>query len=65
MSSDQRQPKILFSQDQIAWLERMFPEETNIGRHDEILFNRGQRSVLKRIKEQTRVEIRIVPIGLS
>lgn len=54
--------KIRFSQEQIQYLERMFPEQISLGKHDEIVYQRGQRSVLQLIKEQNKVEVRLVPI---
>jgi len=54
--------KIRFSQEQIQYLERLFPEQISLGKHDEIVYQRGQRSVLQLIKEQSKVEVRLVPL---
>jgi len=54
--------KIRFTQEQIQYLERLFPEQVGLGKHDEIVYQRGQRSVLQLIKEQNKVEVRLVPL---
>lgn len=54
--------KVRFTAEQIQYLEKIFPEQTGLGKHDDIVYQRGQRSVLQYIKEQCRVEVRLVPI---
>lgn len=61
MSSDQKRQRVMFSQAQIDWLERIYPEVTSLDKHDELVYRQGQRSVLARIKQESQVEVRIVP----
>jgi hypothetical protein len=65
MSSDQK--KVTFSVEQIDWLEQQFPElqflpEASLG---ELQHAQGQRSVIHRIKQVSRVEARNVPIPVK
>lgn len=63
MSSDQKQRnRIRFQQEQIEWLESQFPEITMLSTPEELTYHAGQRSVLARIKTETQVEVRIVPV---
>jgi hypothetical protein len=60
--SSSTKPTIRFTQEQIEWLEKEFPERSDKQPADEIQYQRGQRSVLSRIKQQCRVEQRLVPV---
>lgn len=55
-------PTIQFSQEQIEWLEKEFPERSDLCSVGEMTHRTGQRSVLSRIKQQCRVEQRLVPV---
>jgi hypothetical protein len=59
MSSDQ---KVTFTREQIEWLEREFPEDPYEESSDQLIRKAGQRSVLARIKQISRVETRYVPV---
>lgn len=59
MSSAQKNP-VRFTQDQIEWLERTFPEITATTDKEELLYNAGKRYVLSVIKEHVKVGIRYV-----
>lgn len=61
MSSSTKQP-VVFSQHQIEWLEKEFPERSDLCSVGEMTHRTGQRSVLARIKQQCKVEQRLVPI---
>lgn len=61
MSSSTKQP-IQFSQSQIEWLEKEFPERSDLVSVGEMTHRTGQRSVLARIKQQCKVEQRLVPV---
>jgi hypothetical protein len=63
MSSDQK--RIMFTQEQIEWLERMYPEVTGNYPEDELRYRAGQRNVLARIKQECHVEVRLVPVQRS
>lgn len=57
MSSDQ---KVTFTQEQIDWLEKEFPELTLNAPASEMRYQRGIRSVIARIRQVSRVEVRYV-----
>ena len=59
MSSDQ---KVTFTREQIEWLERTFPEDPYEEDPEMLIRKAGQRSVLARIKQISRVETRYVPV---
>ncbi len=61
MSSSTKIP-IQFSQIQIEWLEKEYPERSDLAPADDLIYRNGQRSVLARIKQQCRVEQRLVPV---
>lgn len=61
MSSSTKQP-VVFSQQQIEWLEKQFPERSDLCSVGEMTHRTGQRSVLACIKQQCKVEQRLVPI---
>lgn len=61
MSSSTKIP-IQFTQAQIEWLEKEFPERSDLCPVGEMAHRTGQRSVLARIKQQCRVEQRLVPV---
>jgi hypothetical protein len=63
MSSDQKRIRIPFTQAQIEWLERLYPEVTSQSTEQEMLYRAGQRSVLSRIKQESQVEVRLVPVN--
>lgn len=60
--SSSTKPAIRFTQEQIEWLEKEFPERSDVQPTEDILHRCGQRSVLARIKQQCRVEQRLVPV---
>lgn len=60
MSSDQK--NVTFTVEQIDWLEKQFPERMGLYEDREMVLVAGQRSVLQRIKQVSRVETRNVPI---
>lgn len=60
MSSAQKQ-EVRFTQEQIQYLEKLYPEITTQAPYQDVLFRMGQRSVLARIKELSKVEVRLVP----
>lgn len=60
MSSDQK--NVTFTVEQIDWLEKQFPERMGLCEDREMVLVAGQRSVLQRIKQVSRVETRNVPI---
>ena len=62
MSSDQKRSRIVFTQVQIEWLEKLYPEITTLADGPEMLHRAGQRSVLARIKQESNVEVRHVPL---
>lgn len=62
MSSDQKRNRIVFQPAQLEWLEKLFPEVTSLMNHDELVYRQGQRSVLSRIKSESNVEVRLVPV---
>lgn len=62
MSSDQKRNRIVFQQEQIEWLERIFQEVSSLAEPLEMAHRAGQRSVLARIKQESQVEVRYVPI---
>lgn len=62
MSSDQKRNRIVFTQEQIQWLERLYPEITSNDSPEDLRYRAGQRSVLSRIKQESRVEVRLVPV---
>lgn len=62
MSSDQKRNNIVFNQAQIEWLEKLYCEVTSLSTHDELVYRAGQRSVLAKIKQQSSVEVRLVPV---
>lgn len=49
-----------FSQEQIAWLEGMFPEQTTLADPQELARQLGIRHVLNIIRQQSKVEVRYV-----
>lgn len=59
MSSDQ---KVTFTREQIEWLENQFPESLWEENANDMFRKAGQRSVLARIKQISRVETRYVPV---
>lgn len=61
MSSDQ---KVSFTREQIEWLESQFPELywDSTATATELFMAAGQRSVLARIRQISRVEVRYVPV---
>lgn len=63
MSSAQKQPDIRFTIQQIEWLEKMYPEITALESADKMAYNLGQRSVINRIKIQSKVVNRNVSIA--
>lgn len=62
MSSDQKRNRIVFQQEQIEWLERIFPEISSLAEPLEMAHRAGQRAVLARIKQESNVEVRHVPV---
>jgi hypothetical protein len=62
MSSAQKIP-VKFTQEQINWLEQMFPEICHLGDPQGMAFNAGKRFVLSVIRRQAKVETRYVVSG--
>lgn len=60
--SSSTKPTISFSQAQIEWLEKEYPERSDLVSVGEMTHRTGQRSVLARIKQHCRVEQRLVPV---
>lgn len=55
--------KIKFSAEQIRYLDSMFSEVSTSGQsYGELQFRAGQRNVLAFIKQQSDVEVQIVPV---
>lgn len=63
MSSDQK--RVMFTQEQIEWLEKLYPEVCTNDSDADMRYRAGQRSVLARIKQQCHVEVRLVPVQRS
>lgn len=63
MPSAQKQPDVRFTIQQIEWLERIYPEITALEDHGKMAYNLGQRSVINRIKQQSKVVNRNVSIA--
>lgn len=62
MSSAQKIP-VKFTQEQINWLEQMFPEVCSLGDPQEMAHNAGKRFVLSVIRQHAKVETRHVISG--
>lgn len=60
MSSAQMRQKVMFSQEQIQWLEQQFPEDPTLTDPQKIQQKQGERKVLMLIRQQSNVEVRYV-----
>jgi hypothetical protein len=58
--SNQKKPR--FSQEQIEYLERVFPEPVGLDDLPTLYSRLGQRQVLAHIKSINNVEVRLVPV---
>lgn len=55
--------KVRFTAEQVAYLERLFPEITSMGMsYGELQYNTGQRSVLAHLKTLSNIGVQIVEI---